>query len=376
MNQGGDPNATVRVGGKGSVPEHAGNPRHRATGARDVPHVPRPTDPIRDGGRRPSRRFYAVAVLFALLAMGLGALSASVLFDNGGGSGGQDGAAVGVDLGVITQSLADEGFDTVTVGLGQDGGTVVAAGEVVDLAARDRVIELIRAAPGVRSVDAALTVTELPRGAVSVTTSDSGAIVGGTVPREADGQLILDAVATAYPAGASITDELVESPDVREVVITIGGDLSDMSVFKNLTRNLATATESIGADLVLANGADDVLNALFAEEPILFASGTAEIVEGSFPTLDEAAELLLLYPDARLEVSGHTDTRGPAESNQTLSEKRALAVVVALRERGAANELVPVGYGESQPLFTPDDTADLQQANRRIEFRTLSASSR
>ena len=92
--------------------------------------------------------------------------------------------------------------------------------------------------------------------------------------------------------------------------------------------------------------------------------------------LENAAEILQQFPDANVEIGGHTDSLGPEEANQVLSQNRADAVLAALRNLGVANQLSAVGYGESQLLF-PDDKGDTpekleaRQANRRIEFRTL-----
>ncbi len=42
--------------------------------------------------------------------------------------------------------------------------------------------------------------------------------------------------------------------------------------------------------------------------------------------LSEAAQILTRYPDLRVEVAGHTDSKGTEEYNQKLSERRATAV--------------------------------------------------
>ncbi len=122
--------------------------------------------------------------------------------------------------------------------------------------------------------------------------------------------------------------------------------------------------------------ASEEINAVFELEPILFQSGTAIILPESQTTIDAAIEILNRFPDAEIEIGGHTDSLGPPEANRILSEARAQAVLQALRGGGVTNQLEAVGYGESQLKF-PDDKGDTQdkidarQANRRIEFRTL-----
>ena len=75
--------------------------------------------------------------------------------------------------------------------------------------------------------------------------------------------------------------------------------------------------------------------------------------------LGEAAEILKRYPELRVEVAGHTDSKGTDAYNQKLSERRAKAVYDYLANNGvAASRLVgPVGYGESRPI-APNTNAD------------------
>ncbi|MBK8326853.1 MAG: OmpA family protein [Moraxellaceae bacterium] len=70
-----------------------------------------------------------------------------------------------------------------------------------------------------------------------------------------------------------------------------------------------------------------------------------------------------------LSVVGHTDTKGDANYNQTLSEKRAIAIKNALVAKipSLANQLTPLGKGESEPKYN-SGTSDDDQRNRRVEF--------
>lgn len=115
------------------------------------------------------------------------------------------------------------------------------------------------------------------------------------------------------------------------------------------------------------------VNALFELEPIQFASGSADILPESIPTLDQAITTLTNLPEGSMfEVQGHTDSSGGDVANQTLSENRAASVVAYLTAGGVSSDmLVPVGYGETQlkvPELTPEDFA----MNRRIEFVDIS----
>ncbi|MGH8053274.1 MAG: OmpA family protein [Stenotrophomonas sp.] len=75
--------------------------------------------------------------------------------------------------------------------------------------------------------------------------------------------------------------------------------------------------------------------------------------------LSEATEILKRYPDLRVEVAGHTDSKGTDAYNQKLSERRAKAVYDYLTTNGvsAARLQGPIGYGESRPI-APNTNAD------------------
>ncbi|HZY77928.1 MAG TPA: OmpA family protein [Cyclobacteriaceae bacterium] len=73
----------------------------------------------------------------------------------------------------------------------------------------------------------------------------------------------------------------------------------------------------------------------------------------------------------KVEISGHTDSYGPDEYNQSLSLRRAEAVRNILIKGGAdANRITAVGYGETKPMDS-NDTMEGRRMNRRIEFRIL-----
>jgi outer membrane protein OmpA-like peptidoglycan-associated protein len=74
----------------------------------------------------------------------------------------------------------------------------------------------------------------------------------------------------------------------------------------------------------------------------------------------------------RIEISGHTDNKGSAQYNQTLSESRSKSVVDYLISKGIAKERLEYkGYGLTQPMAS-NDNEEGRQLNRRTEFKILS----
>ncbi len=75
-------------------------------------------------------------------------------------------------------------------------------------------------------------------------------------------------------------------------------------------------------------------------------------------------------PSYKFQVSGHTDTRGKADHNKELSQKRADVIVKELVARGIPqNQIVAMGMGSDHPLVKPDDTPAKQAKNRRYEIQ-------
>ncbi|WP_394176993.1 OmpA family protein [Thalassotalea litorea] len=85
-------------------------------------------------------------------------------------------------------------------------------------------------------------------------------------------------------------------------------------------------------------------------------------------TLDAIAEVLKQNDNTRIQVIGHTDSIGQEQYNQGLSLKRAAAVATEMRVLGvAANRIVSLGMGESQPL-ADNKYANGRALNRRVEL--------
>jgi outer membrane protein OmpA-like peptidoglycan-associated protein len=107
-------------------------------------------------------------------------------------------------------------------------------------------------------------------------------------------------------------------------------------------------------------------------EKVYFDTDRATIQPRSYPLLQEVADTLLAYPRiARVEVQGHTDSRGSDDYNLDLSQRRADAVRTYLIEQGVQPErLAAVGYGETEPVAS-NNTSSGREKNRRVQFLIL-----
>ena len=105
---------------------------------------------------------------------------------------------------------------------------------------------------------------------------------------------------------------------------------------------------------------------------IHFETAKATILPDSETVLAEVAKMLQQNRDVKVSIEGHTDNVGSAAANQTLSEKRAQAVVAWLSSHGIeGSRLQAKGWGASKPV---DDNAteDGRAKNRRVELVKIS----
>ncbi len=104
---------------------------------------------------------------------------------------------------------------------------------------------------------------------------------------------------------------------------------------------------------------------------IRFASASSEIEPSSYGLLDRLSYEIRRCPEAQIEIGGHTDADGDADTNMQLSQTRAEAVSTYLVRAGVLySRLKAKGYGESKPI-ADNATAEGKAANRRIEFTVI-----
>jgi len=103
-----------------------------------------------------------------------------------------------------------------------------------------------------------------------------------------------------------------------------------------------------------------------------FEFNKSTLTADSKTVLDGVAAGLKSDPDMRVELAGHTDSKGSDAYNKKLSQSRADSVKAYLVSQGVAStRLVAKGYGEVAPVAS-NDTDDGRAQNRRVEFRVLS----
>ena len=113
------------------------------------------------------------------------------------------------------------------------------------------------------------------------------------------------------------------------------------------------------------------LDKLLFENKITFERKSSNVTTESIKVIENIAKILNENPAFKLEIAGHTDSRGKDSLNKQISQDRALSVANILISKGVDKQRVSaVGYGEEFPI-AQDDENGLSEINRRVEFNIL-----
>ncbi|WP_047513793.1 OmpA family protein [Vibrio harveyi] len=98
-----------------------------------------------------------------------------------------------------------------------------------------------------------------------------------------------------------------------------------------------------------------------------FEFDSAKLTDSVSERLDNFVNFLNEYPQAQVEITGYTDSSGPAAYNQKLSERRAQSVADYLIAAGIdADRFTVTGMGEENPV-ADNSTHEGREKNRRVE---------
>jgi len=100
---------------------------------------------------------------------------------------------------------------------------------------------------------------------------------------------------------------------------------------------------------------------------IYFNTGKTTFTDETAIRLDAISKILSEYKVLNFEIEGHTDSTGSKKINDSLSQKRAEAVMNFLVENGfPTDKIKAIGYGSEKPIGD-NKTRKGRQENRRVE---------
>ncbi len=100
-----------------------------------------------------------------------------------------------------------------------------------------------------------------------------------------------------------------------------------------------------------------------------FPVGKSVIEPKYFGLLSKVVSAIEQFPESRITIEGHTDSRGSESVNQKLSAKRAMAVYQYFIATAGidSSRIEAIGYGESKPIAS-NETKEGREKNRRIDI--------
>ncbi|MGQ9705996.1 MAG: OmpA family protein [bacterium] len=100
-----------------------------------------------------------------------------------------------------------------------------------------------------------------------------------------------------------------------------------------------------------------------------FKPNTAELLPGSYPSLDEAAKILKEFPEITVTIEGHAASVGRPNDELMVSQLRAETIKNTLVTRYGIDpgRIKTIGYGSTVPI-ADNSTEAGRSMNRRIEF--------
>jgi outer membrane protein OmpA-like peptidoglycan-associated protein len=136
---------------------------------------------------------------------------------------------------------------------------------------------------------------------------------------------------------------------------------------QQLEQRLLAATQSLEGLAKLQQEPDRVVMTLSGA--VLFKHNSADLLPMARERLREVALVLEEYEAGnQIVIEGHTDSRGSADYNRSLSERRARAVRDFLVSEGVSDAVVSaLGRGEDEPIDS-NDSAEGRANNRRVEI--------
>lgn len=180
-------------------------------------------------------------------------------------------------------------------------------------------------------------------------------------------------IAAADQAGTPSVQDIVEALKPRKTrglsVKPTPAEIERAKVIEDLKTKAASRGLSVPEREQLAEAVSDKPS---LDMVIYFDFNSATISSKSRATLDALGTALQddSLKGASIMVAGHTDAKGRAEYNQTLSERRAEAVRQYLSEKFdlPASDLTVVGYGAER---LKDKAAPYAGVNRRVQIVNL-----
>lgn len=170
-----------------------------------------------------------------------------------------------------------------------------------------------------------------------------------------------------YTETIDIPDTIAD-PEINKAIIMKKLIIAGTTITNNIDTSKKTTTEN----KIMFDDKEIVIGERIILENVLFDFDKSTLRPESKTELDKWVKFLTDNPNLKIEISGHTDNKGTAEYNNTLSKNRAKAVYDYFVSNGIDKDRMKwVGYGFDLPIAS-NKTDEGRQKNRRTEIKITS----
>lgn len=141
--------------------------------------------------------------------------------------------------------------------------------------------------------------------------------------------------------------------------------------YENNTKNVKGTDSTIANVTIELKPIEEIIDTVVHLNPIYFDFDKHNIRQDAAFILDNLVQVMNKYPEMKIKVETHADTRGSDSYNLKLTDRRAKSTVQYLISKGiSADRLTSEGMGEKDPLVKCGNhcTAEEHQKNRRSDF--------
>tara|TARA_B110000261_G_scaffold14208_1_gene14401 strand:- start:11 stop:1924 length:1914 start_codon:yes stop_codon:yes gene_type:complete len=204
-------------------------------------------------------------------------------------------------------------------------------------------------------------------------------LVSVTVKDHKTGLILVGAAVSIQDADGNIFGTKTSNTEgVVEYIIECNIDTklvgSKIDYESGFTLVAGTSEEEVSTDLILTPIDEIILADKVILNPIYFDFDKSNINAQAAFELDKLVQLMNKYKSIVLSAESHTDSRGSASYNLSLSERRAMTTAQYVISKGIdASRITGEGKGETMPSVECGGrcTEEEHQLNRRSEFLIL-----
>ena len=196
-------------------------------------------------------------------------------------------------------------------------------------------------------------------------------LLGGCATDPVTGQTIGNRTAIGAVAGAlggAALGTVAGGNDGRNAAIGAAvGALAGAGIGRYMDQQEADMRKAVAGTGIGVQRVGDHIELVMPSD-ITFGKNQDSINASFYPTLNQVAKSLNLYPKTTIDIIGHADSDGGDQMNLDLSRRRAASVQTYLAgQKVASMRMRADGMGESQPLV-PNTSEANKAKNRRVEI--------